>query len=182
MLTDEQQERVEIVAVSVDDDEKIQMMIDRVLEEDSIVPDYTFLTDSAHLVIDRYGLFNPDEPRHRPVPHPTTLVIDLDGVIRWRFTEVNYRVRPTNDDILAAVPMLARGSGVFAEPAGAAAYAGLIAAVEQGLVTAMDEVVVLSTGNGLKDIAGAMKAVAAVGTKPMYVDPNLEALKEALSK
>ncbi|MDJ0925822.1 MAG: threonine synthase [Acidimicrobiia bacterium] len=91
-------------------------------------------------------------------------------------------VRVSDDDILAAVPVLARGSGVFAEPAGAAAYAGLVEAVNRGLVSATDEVVVLSTGNGLKDIAGAMKAVAAVGTKPMYVDPNLEALKEALAK
>ncbi len=89
-------------------------------------------------------------------------------------------LRVSDHDILAAVPVLARGSGVFAEPAAAAGYAGLIEAVNRGLVTATDEVVVLSTGNGLKDIAGAMKAVAAAGTKPMYVDPNLEALKEAL--
>ena len=88
----------------------------------------------------------------------------------------------SDDDILGAVPLLARGSGVFAEPAGAAAYAGLIEAVNRDLVAATDEVVVLSTGNGLKDIAGAMKAVTAAGTKPMYVDPNLEALKEALAK
>ena len=91
-------------------------------------------------------------------------------------------LRVSDDEILAAVPLLARGSGVFAEPAGAAAHAGLIKAVESGLVTPTDEVVVLSTGNGLKDIAGAMKAVAAAGTTPMYVDPNLEALKEALAK
>ncbi|MDJ0499155.1 MAG: threonine synthase [Acidimicrobiia bacterium] len=91
-------------------------------------------------------------------------------------------IRVSDDDILAAVPVMARGSGVFAEPAGAAAYAGLVEAVNRGLVTATDEVVVLSTGNGLKDIAGAMKAVAAAGTKPMYVDPNLEALKMAMQK
>ncbi|MDJ0953153.1 MAG: threonine synthase [Acidimicrobiia bacterium] len=91
-------------------------------------------------------------------------------------------LRVSDDDILAAVPLLARGSGVFAEPAGAAAYAGLIEATNRGLVTAEDEVVVLSTGNGLKDIAGAMKAVSAAGTKPMYVDPNLEALKQAMQK
>ncbi len=89
-------------------------------------------------------------------------------------------IRVSDDDILAAVPLLARGSGVFAEPAAAAAYAGLIEAVNRGLVTASEEVVVLSTGNGLKDIAGAMKAVTAAGTKPMYVDPSLEALKQAL--
>jgi threonine synthase len=90
-------------------------------------------------------------------------------------------IRVSDDDILAAVPVMARGSGVFAEPAGAAAYAGLIEAVNRGLVSASDEVVVLSTGSGLKDVASAMKAVAAAGTKPMYVDPSLEALKEGLA-
>ena len=89
-------------------------------------------------------------------------------------------VRVSDDEILRAVPVLARGSGVFAEPAGAAAYAGLIKAVETRLVSATDEVVVLSTGSGLKDVASAMKAVAAVGTTPMNVDPTLDSLKEAL--
>lgn len=91
-------------------------------------------------------------------------------------------IRVSDDEILAAQPQLARGSGVFAEPAGAAAHAGLIAAVNQGLVAATDEVVVLSTGSGLKDVASAMKAVTAAGTKPMHVDPTLEALKTAMRK
>lgn len=91
-------------------------------------------------------------------------------------------LRVSDDEILAAVPRLARGSGVFAEPAGAAAHAGLIAAVNRGLVSPTDEVVVLSTGSGLKDVASAMKAVAAAGTTPMIVDPNLEALKQALNQ
>ena len=91
-------------------------------------------------------------------------------------------LRVSDDDILAAVPLLARGSGVFAEPAGAAAYAGLIAAVDQDLIGSTDRVVVLSTGSGLKDVASAMKAVTAAGTKPMVVEPTLEALKEAMKK
>ena len=89
-------------------------------------------------------------------------------------------LRVSDDEILAAIPTLARGSGVFAEPAGATPYAGLLVAVEQGLVGADDRVVILATGSGLKDVASAMKAVAAVGTEPMRVDPNLEALKAAL--
>ena len=91
-------------------------------------------------------------------------------------------VRVSDDEILAAVPVMARGSGVFAEPAGAAAYAGLVKAVETELVGASDEVVVLSTGSGLKDVASAMKAVSAAGTTPMNVDPTLESLKEELAK
>ncbi|NNJ48553.1 MAG: pyridoxal-phosphate dependent enzyme, partial [Acidimicrobiia bacterium] len=89
-------------------------------------------------------------------------------------------VRVTDEEILEAIPIMARGSGVFAEPAGAAAYAGLIAAVDRDLVGAADRVVVLSTGNGLKDIASAMKAVTAVGTEPMHILPTLDSLKDAL--
>jgi threonine synthase len=91
-------------------------------------------------------------------------------------------IRVSDDEILAALPLLARGSGVFAEPAGAAAYAGLIEAVNRGMISATDDVVVLSTGSGLKDVASAMKAVSAAGTTPMVVDPTLKALKEALAK
>ncbi len=89
-------------------------------------------------------------------------------------------LRVSDDEILSAIPELARGSGVFAEPAGAAAYAGLLKASKQGLVGASDRVVVLSTGNGLKDIASAMQAVTSVGTEPMRVEPNLDALREAM--
>ena len=90
-------------------------------------------------------------------------------------------LRVTDDAILDAIPVMARGSGVFAEPAGAAAYAGLVAAADQGLVGSGDRVVVLSTGNGLKDIASAMKAVTAAGTVPMHILPTLDALKDALN-
>ena len=89
-------------------------------------------------------------------------------------------LRVSDDEILAAIPTLARGSGVFAEPAGATPYAGLVVAAKHGLVGPSDRVVLLATGSGLKDVASAMKAVAAVGTEPMRVDPNLEALKAAL--
>lgn len=82
--------------------------------------------------------------------------------------------------ILEAIPTLARGSGVFAEPAGATAYAGVVAAADQGLVSSTDRIAVLSTGSGLKDVASAMQAVSAVGTAPIHVPPDLAALDAAL--
>jgi len=88
----------------------------------------------------------------------------------------------TDDEILAAIPALARGSGVFAEPAGAAAYAGLLKAIELGQVAPDERIVVINTGNGLKDVAGALKGVELVGTKAYHVAPNLEALKQIISK
>ncbi len=89
-------------------------------------------------------------------------------------------LRVSDDEILAALPIMARGSGVFAEPAGAAAYAGLVAAADSGRVGSGDRVVVLSTGNGLKDIPSAIKAVTAVGTEPMHILPTLNSLIDAL--
>jgi threonine synthase len=90
-------------------------------------------------------------------------------------------VTVTDEEILAAVPALARGSGVFAEPAGAAAFAGLIAAVERGLVSADERIVILNTGSGLKDVAGAMKGVELVGTRPYHVAPDLEDLRRVMA-
>jgi threonine synthase len=86
-------------------------------------------------------------------------------------------VRVEDEAILAAIPALARGCGVFAEPAAAASYAGLVEAVEQGLVNANDRVVVLSTGSGLKDVASVMKAV---DEQPSVVEPSLAAVKRVL--
>jgi threonine synthase len=86
-------------------------------------------------------------------------------------------LRVSDEDIIAAIPALAQGCGVFAEPAAAAAYAGLVEAVEQGLVTAEDRVVVLSTGSGLKDIATAMKSVG----EPIVVAPDLAEVRRALA-
>ncbi len=82
----------------------------------------------------------------------------------------------TDEEILAAIPVIARNTGVFSEPAAAAAYAGLVKSVEKGMVDPDERVVVLLTGSGLKDIASAMKTVP----EPPIVAPTLEAVKAAL--
>jgi threonine synthase len=87
----------------------------------------------------------------------------------------------SDDDILRAVPELARGAGVFAEPAGAASYAGFVTAVDQRLISRDEKIVVLNTGNGLKDVAGAMKAVDLVQTTPFRVSPDLAALRQVVA-
>jgi threonine synthase len=78
--------------------------------------------------------------------------------------------------ILEAIAELGREAAVFAEPAGAAAYAGLLAAVEKNLLAQGDRVVVLNTGNGLKDVARAMEAAG----EPLVIEPTLKALQSAL--
>ncbi len=82
------------------------MMIDRVAADDGMLIEFQLLSDPDNAVINRYGVFNANESRARAVPHPTVLVIDKDGVVHWKFIEIDYRIRPTNEDILTAVAEL----------------------------------------------------------------------------
>lgn len=88
-------------------------------------------------------------------------------------------VTVSDEEILAAMRNLARGAAVFAEPAGATAYAGLVKLVHQGHIKSDERVVVLVTGNGLKDVAGAMKATAS-STVPL--EPTVDALKATVAR
>lgn len=76
----------------------------------------------------------------------------------------------TDDEVLEAMRKLAREEGVFAEPAGATGYAGLVKAVRENLVDNNEEVVVVVTGNGLKDVHAAVKAAG----KASVIEPKLE--------
>lgn len=89
-------------------------------------------------------------------------------------------VEVSDEQILQAIPDLARTVGVFAEPAGAAAFAGLLEARQKKLVDPEERLVVLNTGNGLKDIAGVMKSVQRLSSKPHPVDPDIESAREVL--
>lgn len=84
----------------------------------------------------------------------------------------------TDEEILEAMRILGREMGVFAEPAGAAPLAGLLKALRQGLVDPQEKVVVMVTGNGLKDVASAMKATG----EPIVVEPTLEAVRGVLER
>jgi len=82
----------------------------------------------------------------------------------------------TDEEILQAIPALARGCGVFAEPAGASSFAGLVKAVQTGLVRPEERIVILATGSGLKDIPAAMQTVG----KPKRIRASLKAVEAAL--
>jgi peroxiredoxin len=103
MLDQEEGQSAQILALSVDDPADLQRMVDRISAEDSVAPRFPFLTDTDHQVIDRYGLFNPDDPRGRQITHAATFIIDREGVVLWRFVEVDYRLRPSNEDLLAVL-------------------------------------------------------------------------------
>ena len=78
-------------------------------------------------------------------------------------------------EILAAIAALGK-AGLFAEPAGATSYAGLVKAVQDGWIGPDDPVLVLNTGSGLKDVKAAMHAVK----EAPIIEPNLEAVRKIL--
>ena len=78
-------------------------------------------------------------------------------------------------EILAAIAALGK-AGIFAEPAGATSYAGLVKAVQDGWIGEDDPVLVLNTGSGLKDVKAAMQAVK----EAPIIEPKLEAVKKLL--
>ncbi len=67
-------------------------------------------------------------------------------------------------------------AGLFVEPAAATAYAGLVKALNNGLVDPDSKVLVMATGSGLKDVKAAMSAV----TSAPVIEPALSDLKEVL--
>ncbi len=81
-----------------------------------------------------------------------------------------------DEAILQAIGVVARSSGIFTEPAGAAAFAGLFQLAERGEIRPDERVVVVNTGNGLKDI----RAAARVAGEPQRVTPDLGAVRSAL--
>jgi threonine synthase len=78
-------------------------------------------------------------------------------------------------EILAAIAALGK-AGLFAEPAGAAAYAGLVRAVRDGWIAPDERVLVINTGSGLKDVKAAMQAVK----EAPIIQPHLDAVKKLL--
>ncbi len=68
--------------------------------------------------------------------------------------------------------------GVFAEPAGATAFAGMKKAIAMDIIGEEDDVLVVNTGSGLKDIRSAM---IAAGQAPI-IAPTMDALEKFLSE
>ena len=80
-----------------------------------------------------------------------------------------------DDEIISAIARLGM-VGIFAEPAGATSYAGLVKAVETGIIKSNERVLVINTGSGLKDIRAAMQAVR----QPIIIEPSLNALRKVM--
>lgn len=88
------------------------------------------------------------------------------------------KVNVSDEEIMAAQKLLGRTCGVFGEPAGVTGAAGLKKLCEQGKIPADATVVSVVTGNGLKDVANAIKACGEPISIPSDMDLLLKAFAE----
>jgi threonine synthase len=80
----------------------------------------------------------------------------------------------SDDEILEAQALLLSRTGIFAEPAGAAALAGLVRLqAGPGRLAEGERVVLLATGHGLKDVEAPLSRVSI----PPAIEPRLEAVR-----
>jgi threonine synthase len=84
----------------------------------------------------------------------------------------------SDEEILEAMRLTSRLGGVFGEPAGVAGVAGLKKAIAQGIIKPDESAIAVVTGNGLKDIASAKKAVG----QTIDIEPKIEILTNRLQE
>ena len=116
--------------------------------------------------------------------HPSTIAAGLSDPYPWDGDAALEGVRKTggtgetaNDrEIIEAIRDLAKYEGIFAEPSGAAALAGLKRLLDAGVIDRSDRVVALVTGAGLKDIEFAKTLIS----QPPIIEPNERDLGAAL--
>ncbi|MEW6338357.1 MAG: threonine synthase [Acidobacteriota bacterium] len=82
-----------------------------------------------------------------------------------------------DESIVEAIGRLAGSTGVFAEPAAAASLAGLFRALDEGMVSHDDRIVLLVTGTGLKDVAAAARAARVPDAIPAVPEAVEELLR-----
>jgi len=88
-------------------------------------------------------------------------------------------VAVTDEELLVSIPRLARKTGIYAEPSGVAALAGLYRLVRTGTIRKTDRVLLLISGSGLKD---PLSPTTIKDIDLPEIDPSLEALEKNLPR
>jgi threonine synthase len=125
---------------------------------------------------------------HDKLPAPndgTTMADSIDVQVprNWRkavnaLRDGNGIVKCVSDNQILDAIRLSGKHGVFAEPAAAAALAGVVAAIEDKTIKPGESVLAMITGSGLKDIRSSIRA----GGQPIQVKPNLAAIEQIVSQ
>jgi len=130
-------------------------------------------SDAIHRFVQTGRYTDAANPSTRADSISVTCPSNAYGARRAIQDSAGFTLTVTDEEILAAQARLAAGTGIFTEPAGATALAGL-AKVQAGPrpLGASARVVVLATGHGLKDVEAPLSRIGI----PPAIDPVLEAV------
>jgi threonine synthase len=109
--------------------------------------------------------------------------IDVHVPRNWRkavnaLRDANGVLVTAGDEAILDAMRLSGKHGIFAEPAAAAALAGVVAAIGAKTIAPHERVLVMITGSGLKDTRSAIKA----GGRPTAIEPSVSAVAEQIEK
>jgi peroxiredoxin len=98
-------EQVNIYAISVDSPTQSKEFAEKISADGKGNLSFSILSDPGHRVIDAYGIRDPDYngQKFEGIPHPSVYIIDKDGRVAWSKVETDYKERPNNDEVRAAL-------------------------------------------------------------------------------
>jgi len=103
---------------------------------------------------------------------------DGDAALKAIKESGGFAISVSDEQIIHAIPQLARDASVFGEPAGVTPLAALQKAVRNDMIKDDEKIIVLITGNGLKDINSAVKSVG----KPLKIKPEMKELEKIVQE
>ena len=130
-------------------------------------------SDAIHRYVETGVYSDAANPTTRADSISVTCPSNAHGARRAILDSQGLTLTVTDEEILAAQALLASHTGIFTEPAGATALAGLmkLQASPQRLATS-GPVVILATGHGLKDVEAPLSRISI----PPAVEPSLASL------
>ncbi len=84
----------------------------------------------------------------------------------------------SDGELLSTIPLLAKRTGIYAEPSGVAALAGLIRLLKEGKIGRNERVLLLITGSGLKD---PLSSITLKDLDFSEIEPSLHSLEKSIS-
>ena len=103
-----QDENVKLIAISVDRPDVSKNFAEKIASDGKGRVNFPILSDPDHKIIDSYGLRDPayEGQKVYGIPHPAVYVIDKQRKVVWAKIESDYKQRPTNEEIRAALDSL----------------------------------------------------------------------------
>jgi len=101
-------EQINVYAISVDSPAESKQFAEKISADGKGNISFPILSDPGHRLIDAFGIRDPDYngQKFEGIPHPSVYVIDKDGRVAWSRVEKDYKERPINDEVRAALKNL----------------------------------------------------------------------------